>query len=112
MCITSEMPSFFTGTERDSFLVRTMTLLKVGRNSGLPDGIFSNQKSKFEYIHFGGSCNERCWYILWAFVLFYGHVMYVVYGHLVYFVVIWYIFPRFGMLCQEKSGNPGVISFL
>jgi hypothetical protein len=22
-------------------------------------------------------------------------------------VAIWYIFPRFGMLCQEKSGNPG-----
>jgi hypothetical protein len=20
--------------------------------------------------------------------------------------VIWYIFPRFGILCQEKSGNP------
>jgi hypothetical protein len=27
--------------------------------------------------------------------------------HLVYFVVIWYIFPRFGILYQEKSGNPG-----
>jgi hypothetical protein len=23
-------------------------------------------------------------------------------------VVIWYIFPRFGILCQEKSGNPGL----
>jgi hypothetical protein len=23
------------------------------------------------------------------------------------FMVIWYIFPRFGMLHQEKSGNPG-----
>jgi hypothetical protein len=22
-------------------------------------------------------------------------------------VVIWYIFPRFGILCQDKSGNPG-----
>jgi hypothetical protein len=31
------------------------------------------------------------WYILWPF----GNV-----------VVIWYIFPRFGILCQEKSGNP------
>jgi hypothetical protein len=42
-------------------------------------------------------------------------------GHLKYFtgvkcilwpfgnvVVIWNIFPRFGMLCQEKSGNPGL----
>jgi hypothetical protein len=28
------------------------------------------------------------------------------YGHLVCFVVIWYIFPSFGILCQEKSGNP------
>jgi hypothetical protein len=28
------------------------------------------------------------------------------YGHLVYFVVIWYLFPRFGMLYPEKSGNP------
>jgi hypothetical protein len=23
-----------------------------------------------------------------------------------YFVVIWYIFPRFGILDQVKSGNP------
>jgi hypothetical protein len=28
-------------------------------------------------------------------------------GRLVYFVVSWNIFPRFGMLYQEKSGNPG-----
>jgi hypothetical protein len=32
------------------------------------------------------------WYILWPF----GTV-----------VVIWYIFPRFGILCREKSGSPG-----
>jgi hypothetical protein len=32
----------------------------------------------------------------------------IFYGHLVYFVVIWYIFPRFGILYQEKSGNPAV----
>jgi hypothetical protein len=31
----------------------------------------------------------------------------IFYGHLVYFVVIWYIFPHFGILDQEKSGNPG-----
>jgi hypothetical protein len=38
------------------------------------------------------------------------------YDRLVYFVAIWYIlglcvwyiFPRFGMLYQEKSGNPGL----
>jgi hypothetical protein len=29
-----------------------------------------------------------------------------IYGHLVYFVDIWYIFPRFGILYRETSGNP------
>jgi hypothetical protein len=32
----------------------------------------------------------------------------VFYDHLVHFVVIWYIYPHFGMLCQEQSGNPVV----
>jgi hypothetical protein len=31
----------------------------------------------------------------------------IFYGQLVYFVVIWYNFPRFGILDQEKSGNTG-----
>jgi hypothetical protein len=31
----------------------------------------------------------------------------IFYGHLVYFLIIWYIFPRFGILYQGKSGNPG-----
>jgi hypothetical protein len=30
----------------------------------------------------------------------------IFYGHLVFFVVICYISPRFGILYQEKSGNP------
>jgi hypothetical protein len=41
-------------------------------------------------------------------------LVYIIYEHLlyfiavgVYFVVIWYIFPHFGMLYQDKSGNPG-----
>jgi K+-transporting ATPase A subunit len=44
--------------------------------------------------------------------IFYGHLVnftairYV----LVYFMLIWYIFPRFGMLYQEKSGNPALQS--
>jgi hypothetical protein len=33
------------------------------------------------------------WYTLWPF----GNV-----------VIIWYIFPRFGTLSQERSGNPGL----
>jgi hypothetical protein len=40
--------------------------------------------------------------ILQPFDIFYGH-----FGKV---VVIWYIFPRFGILCQEKSGNPALIS--
>jgi hypothetical protein len=40
------------------------------------------------WVIFGGSCNGRCWYILWTFGLFCG------------------AFPRFGMLYHEKSGNP------
>jgi hypothetical protein len=31
----------------------------------------------------------------------------MLFGHLVYFVVICYTFPHFGILDQEKSGNPG-----
>jgi hypothetical protein len=27
-------------------------------------------------------------------------------GHIVHFLAFWYIFPHFGMLYQEKSGNP------
>jgi hypothetical protein len=38
------------------------------------------------------------WSILWPIDIFYGH--------LVNFVVIWYMFPRVGKLYQEKSGNP------
>jgi hypothetical protein len=35
------------------------------------------------------------------FGMFYGHLIY-----LIYFLVIWCISSRFGMLHQEKSGNP------
>jgi hypothetical protein len=31
----------------------------------------------------------------------------IVYEHLVHFVFIWYIFSGFGIIHQEKSGNPG-----
>jgi hypothetical protein len=30
----------------------------------------------------------------------------IFYDHLEYFEAIWYIFPLFGILDQEKSGNP------
>jgi hypothetical protein len=40
------------------------------------------------------------WYILWTFGTFYGHLVYV--------LVIWNICYNFGMLYQEKSGNPAL----
>jgi hypothetical protein len=41
--------------------------------------------------------------------IFLGHLTAILYilwpfGNL---VAIWYSFPHFGVLCQEKSGNPG-----
>jgi hypothetical protein len=43
--------------------------------------------------------------------IFYGHLVNFMvfcysYGHWIQFVVIWYILSRFGILYQEKSGNP------
>jgi hypothetical protein len=35
----------------------------------------------------GKFLDARCWYILWTFGIFLGH--------LVYFMVMWYIFPHF-----------------
>jgi hypothetical protein len=34
------------------------------------------------------------------------------FGHLEYIAAIWYIFVPFGILCQEKSGNPGLRKYL
>jgi hypothetical protein len=63
-------------------------------------------------INFGGHCNGRCyvvyfmdiWSILQPFDIFYEHLIYMVYGHLVYFVAIWYIFPVL-VHCTQKNGN-------
>jgi hypothetical protein len=79
-------------------------LPKTDQSTGLPDGIFSNQK-KAILVTFEGSCNGR-WYILWLFGPFPGYSVYFTAIYLLCFVVIWYIFPRFGMLYREKSGNP------
>jgi hypothetical protein len=46
------------------------------------------------------------WYMFWQFGIYFGSLVYV--------LAIWYIFgnslkyPHFGILCQEKSGNPGL----
>jgi hypothetical protein len=46
---------------------------------------------------FGGSCNGIFWYIARLFRLFCGYLVY---------------YLRFGLLYQEKSGNPGPSSFM
>jgi hypothetical protein len=40
--------------------------------------------------------------------IFYGHLGYCIHGHLVHLMFIWYIFSGFGIMYQDKSGNPGV----
>jgi hypothetical protein len=70
---------------------------------GLPDGLVSNQKSQFGYVLEGVAIEKiAVFYDQSVFML-----LEIFYGHLVYFVVIWYIFPCFSILYQEKSGNPG-----
>jgi hypothetical protein len=69
---------------------------------GLPDGIFSNQN-----FHFG-SWRVLQWKML-VYLMTIGSYLLpfdLFCGHLVYFMVIWYVFSRFGMLNKEKSGNP------
>jgi hypothetical protein len=72
------------------------------------------------WVNFEGSCDEMYWYIFGHFGIFYGHLVYFmvilyIFGHLVYFwplgilvySSIWYIVPVLGMLYEhEKSGNP------
>jgi hypothetical protein len=53
----------------------------------LPDGIFSNKKSQFGDILEGLAMEDVG--ILWSISWPNG----ISYGHLVHFVVIWYIFP-------------------
>jgi hypothetical protein len=76
------------------FAESTNLLLAISRENGtragLPDGIFSNKKSRSEIILHGLAMEDAG--------LFYGHSA--------YFMVIWYIFHHFGILYQAKSGNP------
>jgi hypothetical protein len=70
----------------------------------LPDGLFSHQKSQFRQILVGVAMENLD--------IFYDHLVYIFCGHWKYFMAIWYIFPRFGNLDQEKSGNPGSDHFV
>jgi hypothetical protein len=73
--------------------------LKFLWRTGLPDGIF---ETKNPYL-------GKFWRVLqWKFMSIWSILR--PFGicclHLVYFMDFGYIFPRFGMLYQEKSGNP------
>jgi hypothetical protein len=72
-------------------------------------------------VNFWGSCHERCCHIIRPLNIFYGHLIYfmaiwyillpfdIFYGHLIYFMAIFMFlltFYRFGMFYQEYSGNP------
>jgi hypothetical protein len=58
------------------------------------------------WVNFGGSCNGTSWYIVWPLSLFYNYLI----SLMVIWCISWSIFrtffSRFGMLYQEKSGNP------
>jgi hypothetical protein len=67
----------------------------------LPDGIHKIPI----WVYFGWPWNGKCWHVfidIWSIL---GQFC-TFYGPLVYFVVIWCILRRFGMLLQEKSGSP------
>jgi hypothetical protein len=67
-----------------------------GLLSGLPEGMYSFRPKIPIWVNFGGSCNERCWYILQTRGLFYV----IFYGNLVCFPVL--------VCCmyQQRSGIP------
>jgi hypothetical protein len=62
--------------------------------SRVPDVIFSNQKFQFGYILWDVG-------ILWPFGVIDSYLVYVSYGHLVHFMVIWYFFPV--LVCSAKK---------
>jgi hypothetical protein len=94
-------------------------VLKASRRAGLPDGLFSNQKSKICFILEGLGVNNfdtfygHLVHLLCFNIFYYGHLVHLLcfnifyYGHLVYWKVFDIFFPRFGMLYEEKSGIPG-----
>jgi hypothetical protein len=63
-------------------------------------------------VNFGRSWNGRCWFMLWPFGMFYGHLvyfmaiwyMYLISGNLEYFPPFWYIVPR--KLWQPRVSAP------
>jgi hypothetical protein len=79
-----------------------------GCDTGLPDGLFSNQKYQF-----GKKIRASDWKMLIYFMAIWNNfwIFGIFYDHSVHFVFIWYIFPVL-VSCKtgkEKSGNPAVL---
>jgi hypothetical protein len=86
-----------------TFRRRLQRLARNGEGAGLPDGSFSNQKSQFGQILEGLGMEKAG--------IFFGYFEYIkaiwhMVGPFGNLMAIWYLFPRFGILCQDKSGNP------
>jgi uncharacterized membrane protein len=69
----------------------------------LPDGFFLNQKSQFGNILEGLDGKMLIYFSAFRNIL---RTFGIFYYYLVLFVFIWYIFSGFGIVYQEKSGNP------
>jgi hypothetical protein len=69
--------------------------------AGLSDGIRIFKPEIPIWVNFGGPWNGIGWYFLWPFGICILRPFGTFYGHFVILVAIWYIFPRFGILCQE-----------
>jgi hypothetical protein len=68
---------------------------------------FSNQKTPI-WVNKGGPWNGKGLYSYFMAIWYRLRPFNTCYGPFIYFVVILVYFSRFGMLYQEKSGNPGV----
>jgi hypothetical protein len=89
-----------------------------GCMAGLPDGIHILKTKIWENFEELGMEDAGIFYGHLVYFVAIGYkyfvaIGYILLGNLVYLMVIWFIFSRFGMLYQEKSGNPGcTVSFL
>jgi hypothetical protein len=107
---------FKTGNQFQNSGLMCFRQISSFSESGLPDGTFSNRKSKFGQFLKGRAKENGSFYgnliyftairnILWTFGIYCGNLVYFSPFWYVYIVVIWYIFSRFGKLYLEKSGN-------
>jgi hypothetical protein len=108
LCLIADL-SCFRNVIGNSFQFQICILLTT---PGLPDGLFSNQKSQFRSILEDPAMEDVGMYIIWPFGLFCGHLVYFA-AIWVSFKAIWYKFSRFGIfflfwyVVPTKSGNPG-----